>query len=984
MQNISWHQWLILAAATSVLMTVAGSRQCGHPRHEYSTFNAPRKQDFNFIMYCTLKSRLSTLRRLAFGAAAFAAFSCYEPHFATAQQTNWTNNAGGLFGDAANWDAGVPSGVTEATFSLGGTYQVDVSSESKARNVLVDNGDVTFFGKDTLSTSWFNVSDASTSFTNGVSFNNSDAFTVSSVNGTNANLTIESGATGNSERLDLTGSTAGSASVLVTGTGSELTLSQYVRIGGFDHFGSLAIADGGKLNSQHGFIGSSAGSQGSLDVTGAGSRWTLSSALGFSILAVGADGQGVLNVSDGGKVGGADSLRIGSSADGQGIATISGDNSSLESTQAVIGEFGDGTLRVLNGGTVQTAGTASIGAVTGGTGFVEVAGQGASRSQWNAANLYLGTFDGTTVAGTGMMQVDSEGIVQVGNDTAFAASGSGLSVGDSASSGNLLIRNGSSVEVASDTYIGRNDGFSGIVSLSGDGSKLKGIGSTTLSVGHAGTGTLQIQDRALVEYSRLEVGNTATGDGNVSIDNASLGLDHATVGSTNGGLATIDIINGGGMFAESLTMRGSSANQVNLDGRFSTLQVESLSINGGVLNIDGLARATATRTTIGSNGSVFLDGGTFDSGVIDRSSFDRISGTSGTVRGSLRVTGYNDINDLEDVSIENLDTAEIRYGNSGVIFGDGISTRGMDNLNGGEVRVAAGQWQRWGPGNSNTGQINVIDGTVEFEADFQNRGQFFSDTRAGSINLFDGTLRVSNNLFNDMNAFIGGRGRIIAGAGINNRGVMAFSGGNTDIIGDVENNNLMSQIITSGNGTTTFFDDVEHNGAEIRTSEGSATVFLGAVSGNGDFTGTGNVFFEGDLRPGNSPDVVSFEGGVFFSSSLTSNFELAGLELGDFDKLEIAGDLSLGGNLVVDLLGDFQLGLGDEFLIAETAGNVSGQFIGLSEGDLVGSFGGTDLFITYSGGNGNDVGLFTAIPEPASMTFASLMLVGCAIRRRRA
>ena len=48
-----------------------------------------------------------------------------------------------------------------------------------------------------------------------------------------------------------------------------------------------------------------------------------------------------------------------------------------------------------------------------------------------------------------------------------------------------------------------------------------------------------------------------------------------------------------------------------------------------------------------------------------------------------------------------------------------------------------------------------------------------------------------------------------------------------------------------------------------------------------------------------------------------------------------------------------------EFEIA-TAAAVSGAFTGLGEGDLVGTFGDMELFITYAAGDGNDIALFTA------------------------
>jgi len=62
----------------------------------------------------------------------------------------------------------------------------------------------------------------------------------------------------------------------------------------------------------------------------------------------------------------------------------------------------------------------------------------------------------------------------------------------------------------------------------------------------------------------------------------------------------------------------------------------------------------------------------------------------------------------------------------------------------------------------------------------------------------------------------------------------------------------------------------------------------------------------------------------------------------------------------VQLIDGFALGIiGQEFEIID-AGTLSGMFAGLAEGALVGNFGGTDLFISYVAGDGNDVSLFTA------------------------
>ena len=66
-------------------------------------------------------------------------------------------------------------------------------------------------------------------------------------------------------------------------------------------------------------------------------------------------------------------------------------------------------------------------------------------------------------------------------------------------------------------------------------------------------------------------------------------------------------------------------------------------------------------------------------------------------------------------------------------------------------------------------------------------------------------------------------------------------------------------------------------------------------------------------------------------------------------------------------------------------GTLTGQYDDLGEGDLVGNFGGQDLFITYGGGDGNDVALFTnAVPEPTTVLIWSMLAgVGMTVRRRR-
>ena len=140
---------------------------------------------------------------------------------------------------------------------------------------------------------------------------------------------------------------------------------------------------------------------------------------------------------------------------------------------------------------------------------------------------------------------------------------------------------------------------------------------------------------------------------------------------------------------------------------------------------------------------------------------------------------------------------------------------------------------------------------------------------------------------------------------------------------------------------------------------------------------------EADIKPGNSPATVSFGGDLQMGVNTSTFIELGGLSAGEFDQFVVAGDFLLNGSLDVSLIDGFSLGLNQEFLVADITGSRTGYFDGLAEGDLVGTYGGMDLFITYEAGNGNDVSLFTAVPEAGTAGMMAVLMLGVAMRRRR-
>lgn len=290
-----------------------------------------------------------------------------------------------------------------------------------------------------------------------------------------------------------------------------------------------------------------------------------------------------------------------------------------------------------------------------------------------------------------------------------------------------------------------------------------------------------------------------------------------------------------------------------------------------------------------------------------------------------------------------------------------ISTTGtLFNRNGGEIRVNQAALHLADGSLANLGRVEVIEGSLEVT------GSTINGSSTGLITGRNATLRFNG--------------------GLNNLGSLGLSFGVSDVFGDVANTGTIN---ISGGSEVTFYDDLDQEGVLQVTSAGSrisSAVFFGEFSGSGGFVGGGDVFALGDLRPGSSPGSVLYDGNFFLGANTSTFIELGGLQVGEFDQMLVTGNLELAGDLVVTEIDGFQLGTNMEFLIARVDGNLLGQFSGLAEGDLVGDFHGTDLWISYLGGDGNDIVLFTSIPEPGTGLIGligGLFLATCRLGRRK-
>ena len=237
-------------------------------------------------------------------------------------------------------------------------------------------------------------------------------------------------------------------------------------------------------------------------------------------------------------------------------------------------------------------------------------------------------------------------------------------------------------------------------------------------------------------------------------------------------------------------------------------------------------------------------------------------------------------------------------GNTGAVRGAGVVGNILQNLSGGEVRASAGQRLFFsGAGNTNAGDIEVIGGEVEFSGDLTN------SVSTGLIAGENATFRFDG--------------------GLTSNGAVVLSFGTSRVFGDVANS-ATGVIAVAGNSQVTFYDDMANSGV-LNVVNGSTAVFLGALTGNGN-SGGGDVQALGNLVPGASPGVMNFSGNLTMGPLTNLFMELGGTSPGTYDRIQVAGDLSLDGMLDMSILPGFTPSDGQSFNILDW-GNLDSEFI---------------------------------------------------------
>ncbi len=716
---------------------------------------------------------------------------------------------------------------------------------------------------------------------------------------------------------------------------------------------TLTVQGGGDAIIANGFSNFTAST---IIATGAGSTLIAGSSLTFS-------GGSTTNVLLGGDIsggGGGASVNIGAFGTlGSGTVTVDGSGSRLAGGHLIVGRDGEtGSLTFSNGSTGTfsdikvasgslngTSGTLSIqsGASVSGTaltiasggtaGTVTITGAGSALTLTSATASTIG-YPGLGL-GTGTLDVQSGGSFTGGTGTfTLNATGTVNVGGGTATFGGLFTNNGGAVTFTSGALAFTNTGVNLTIGTGGLlGTDLTLLSNRQLTIGGTTTvdaartltiigGTFStgaLVNNGTLDFQRGVLGITGAGGFNIGtgVLGALVRLDTAAnLQVTN--TTTIDpfsalTINGGSFSTGALVNNGT------LDFQRGTLAITGaggINIGTGTLGANvalgpGSNLLVTNTATIASGAALTLYGGAFTGGTLNN---------SGTLRVNLGAAS----------------ASAVTNGSGGRIFvGDTLTTSGgWTNAAGGTLTLVPGGLVNGAGAFTNSGLVTG-DGTITKPVTNSASGQLRAEAgrtltftgavaaNAGTFSMLGGTLEFTTAIANASGGFISGSGALIT-AGLTNSGNLAFTG-DTGVFGDVTNA-AGARIITSGGATTTFYDDVVNNGAEIRTSTGSKSVFLGATTGAGPYTGTGTVYFEGDLRPGNSPATVGFGGDVVLSSSAALTMELGGRTKGtQYDSLNVAGSFAADGILALSLINGFAPALGDMFDLLDFA-SITGTF----------------------------------------------------------
>lgn len=528
------------------------------------------------------------------------------------------------------------------------------------------------------------------------------------------------------------------------------------------------------------------------------------------------------------------------------------------------------------------------------------------------------------------MDPASIGSVEVdGVDSKWISSGE-LVVG-SFGEGSLTIENGGEVSCF-DSEIGLFSSVGNLVKVTGIGSEWN-IGNK-LDVGRAeGSGSLMVENGGLVTNQLAEISSHGTTSSVVTVkDNGSKWISNDTVLIGQFGNVELAISNGG-----------------LVRGRRVSIGVQNGQSGTAAITGDGSKLISDMELTVGEFGIGSMD---IEQGGVVQSMSGRVGFNSSNAIGTVVV---QDAGSLWET------TMEMNVGGNG----DGHLTV----QNGGTVSSADGYVE--GDGAHGMGTVTVTGSESEW---LNSRDLFLGRVGNGVLNVENGGYVTNRVCF--MGLYASGNGQTnVSGAGSQwcSTGGVIVGGTIGQPRGEAEINiadqglvSISGMLKIWNNGTVNLIGgilvvptlDVVHGTFNMTDGLLQVETVIGNLRNTGAVLSTGEI-----------PNVTTIDGNLTEEHTATIEAKLGGLDPGMFDQFVISGNLALvDSQLSVSLWHDFAIGPDMQFLIADVQGQLTGQFEGLSEGDVIGTFSDVELFISYNDGQGGPgVRLYTN-PDPVVPT----------------
>ncbi len=749
---------------------------------------------------------------------------------------------------------------------------------------------------------------------------------------------------------------------------------------GFEGTGYFNIENGGTAKSLWGFMGREAGGVGHTRVVGTNSKWIVERGL-----YVGRLGEGTLTVENGGSV---DSGQLlGTLANFQGNGTISTGGIVLDA-DLHFGPSAGQTFSVPFG----TGGTINVDLGREVIGLSNVLGVGFKTT--GSLLMDQGTVIKSDTGRLGFWP-GSRGIATItGNGTRWETGS--LSISENGSL--LQILDGGAVTAGGVTVSGTNPALKSQLIVSGSNSTLTAnsvaLTSELLTVENGGVintkslfGSLpQIQGNGLI---------LATG---MVFDGIDLRFD-----STHGLAQTFAFGNGGQI---QLNVDGTGHLGAGYRGQASLTIMDGRIVNSvlGSIGQNETSQATAIVSGQGTQWNVTnnLNVGDSGSGTMQVTAGAKIMaslisvGRQAGAYGELHISGSDLLGNASTVTSAQslvmyegkilIDNGGKAASNSGTIGLTAGNSRISENT---EVVITGGQ-STWNINGNISG--NSINTTFKIDAGgkLQNLGTTLGGRTGsnGSVLISGQDFAGNPSVWLTQGNFVLGGANVNATQNLGNFTVTITDHGVLQVTGTLKlfaNNTVNLQ--TGGVLETNHFNVSQQNG--IFNFAGGTLDVSGTFTGNlnvplaglltGTSTITGNLVNAGELAPGQSPGKMMVSGTFSQMATGTLSVELGGTVASvSYDQLALQ-TANLDGNLDLSLINGFQLNAGQVFTIL-TATQVNGQFSGLPDGGIAGTFGSYNLLIDYQP---TQVQLYTqAIPEPGVLFCAGIVCLAAITLRR--